>query len=1669
MSIRIDPFGRRRSCRRIILARLFGLGGWLLAAALYGAGAPHVQILHLEDDGQLHPGLPPEVLIGEDFHFKLKVSPDPSLPVGYAPFVELYLQYDGANCTQPLSGHCDGLKFGGANAEFTTTVLPLTSCPAGTPFVFGVNPSCSAAPQCAGTTSTAPTSCFFGTAPPTCVTESVAGFQKVVLPLPFGSFAFNQPPVLLDVTVHVDSFANEGVPLTIKTRAGYQYGSNALGGTPIFDGTCPIMEHSMTTPRVLIVHKKYPGPEEETATGPNFPVTYQISVDVANMQVVNNLQVVDCLPGSLTFLSGPVGSTFAGGCLTVSLGTVTGGTTHPDRSFSFQAYVQDLDTTTGLPVLGPSCKTPVPNPATATAQWTPLDVREAGPVTVSAQDVHTITAKCVALQKTVQEVHDTHAPGPTPGDTLQYRLDFEISDFRTFDGIVLDDFLADGLVPVGTPTLTISDKFDSGPPLSGPISPVTSVYQNSSTGDVYTCNDGSKMYQPSHLQFDISGALATLDPTGRHGLGILTGGQAGLPHAGPATGTILFRARIADLYQRQQIPSPRNVKKDDTLPNCPEIHGNLLQNADSPAIPQVVVGSGDDDSLAAVTIVTGILKKVVLAVNGNPPTSIPPLIAPGDNVTFRLQLPIPSSDTTGLAFQDFLPLPIFSAPSGSGLVPCTNSLPPLNGATARPPLCNDPFLAGAGDPIRTPSSGNSLTFNYPSTLSEPNNISQPADLLFTVKASAAPYVDGLHFTNHVLEREKNSFGVEFDQTEVAELVLGEPKLRIRKGVPKTNDPLALFSPNPPVPLGVTFNPPGTSPGFTGVINSNNVGLALNSDVSHVQGCDRVRFVIAVENIGSSPKGAFDVKLADLLPACLKNPSNLRVVNGLGVPFHCNGGLNCSSLAPFFFGGGITLDDTANAGALAPYSPTAGTNIAVITFDATIPCNTAPTGCCTNTGKLLNYAGANGGPNHVTANFSMPFPDTTNPFSDGANVCVQPQIMKSVAAISEPGIPGSQGLPLLIGGVVRYHLQIALPVGVSQNLTFTDTLPPGLVWMPNSFLMPHSCEVTFKDPALILVPPTPVFTGTGFTPALTVNFGMVTNPSGGPNGALLEVECNALVLNSPPGPPPNNHLGDLRPNHFTAKVTPSSGPPVTYTSNIIPAVIAEPAGVLVKQELPSVAPTIATYQLSYTNTGTANAYDIVIQDPVPSSLFVFGVTVTSSSPCTSQVTSSNTVMVTCPVIGPGSSVQLQFSVRGLQLCTPLTNTATLTYTSLPGLHGTVPNTTGGFPPGASGAPRGERVYPSSASVVTTHCPDLAIQKSHDPLLSTSLQGSYTFTVTNVGNAPPTPPETVTDTLPPGVQLVSASGGNGWTCTSSGSTVTCTNPTPIPPGGSSNFQIVVKLTTPAPNGVTNCAAVAAPPELNLANNQGCDTVSTCVPPPAKLMTWYPLDETSVELACDPRFPLASVCGEYVPASGPNAPQPSPGMVANGLCFSGNGSYVDVSGLNDLGGGDLTIDAWVKTTATGGVQPILDKRQDMPDLRGYSLFLVNGQLGFQLANGPGSASCSTSSSSACTNWAATGPQAFVASGQWTFVAVTVQRNQPTGGTFYVNGNAVGTFDPTPRQGSLTNNGDLWLAATHPINGPMTTLRGCLDEVEIFTRALSAQEIQSIYQAGSLGKCKP
>lgn len=228
------------------------------------------------------------------------------------------------------------------------------------------------------------------------------------------------------------------------------------------------------------------------------------------------------------------------------------------------------------------------------------------------------------------------------------------------------------------------------------------------------------------------------------------------------------------------------------------------------------------------------------------------------------------------------------------------------------------------------------------------------------------------------------------------------------------------------------------------------------------------------------------------------------------------------------------------------------------------------------------------------------------------------------------------------------------------------------------------------------------------------------------------------------------------------------------------------------------------------------------------------------------------------------------------------------------------------------------------------------------------------------------------------------------------------------------------------------------------------TSCIPPPDSMVAWWPLDETSGTTAVD-------IAG--VPNNGTHfgGPVPVSGKVAGALSFDSVDDYVEVADHPELnfGTGDFSIDAWVLTNDSVAVATIADKRSGTnANPLGYSLYLFNGKLGLQLADNSGFNNYNSS--------------AFVADGQWHHIAVTVDRNDTSGLKFYVDGNLVDTSDPTPYNGSLTNTGVFRIASHSYDQDTNFMFEGVVDELELFNRALTAGEVNSIWAADSLGKCK-
>jgi hypothetical protein len=236
---------------------------------------------------------------------------------------------------------------------------------------------------------------------------------------------------------------------------------------------------------------------------------------------------------------------------------------------------------------------------------------------------------------------------------------------------------------------------------------------------------------------------------------------------------------------------------------------------------------------------------------------------------------------------------------------------------------------------------------------------------------------------------------------------------------------------------------------------------------------------------------------------------------------------------------------------------------------------------------------------------------------------------------------------------------------------------------------------------------------------------------------------------------------------------------------------------------------------------------------------------------------------------------------------------------------------------------------------------------------------------------------------------------------------------------------------------------------------ELLTGCVQPPAAPALWLPLDEAA--------GPTALNAAGGNPGTHVGGPTPTAaGKVAGALCFDGQNDHVDVPiyGAISLGTSSFSLDAWVQRgPGATGTDVLIDKRSDAGGLlRGYSLFLSIGKLGLQLADGTFANFLSS----------ATVP----IDGRWHHVAVTVDRGNPAGGRFYIDGQPVGApFNPSGHPGSLNSPAPFRIGARSALGSTglvSAVLHGCLDEVEAFRRVLNADEVLALYRAGANGKCK-
>src|SRR5436305_597360 len=143
---------------------------------------------------------------------------------------------------------------------------------------------------------------------------------------------------------------------------------------------------------------------------------------------------------------------------------------------------------------------------------------------------------------------------------------------------------------------------------------------------------------------------------------------------------------------------------------------------------------------------------------------------------------------------------------------------------------------------------------------------------------------------------------------------------------------------------------------------------------------------------------------------------------------------------------------------------------------------------------------------------------------------------------------------------------------------------------------------------------------------------------------------------------------------------------------------------------------------------------------------------------------------------------------------------------------------------AGTAAAQVVAPSPGAQVPPPQPiDLGIKKSGGGTVSVG--GQINFTLTTFNNGPgtlTTGGATVTDTLPPGISPITAS-GPGWNCTVVGQNVTCTYVGPPVPPGQLLPPINIQGAAHTPGQFSNCAKIS----LNGAGDPVPGNDSSCAP--------------------------------------------------------------------------------------------------------------------------------------------------------------------------------------------------------------------------------------------------
>ena len=225
--------------------------------------------------------IPSEALLGESVSLDIGFVNNSPSDAGYGPFVDLRLPATGVDGAGVQVD--DGITF--SSASYLGQSVPAT--------VLTFNAAGQATHPLARDASGNPV-----------IVSGTPGDQLVVLQLPFGSYTPGQPVAHIQANVLISPLADANAPLSIQVGGGFRFGNDPLDNPTTDPSLLESPLHSASVmPVVYRLTKTYSGPEDETATGPNFPRQYTVTADLAQGVTLTCSQLTDVLPDNVQFVS----------------------------------------------------------------------------------------------------------------------------------------------------------------------------------------------------------------------------------------------------------------------------------------------------------------------------------------------------------------------------------------------------------------------------------------------------------------------------------------------------------------------------------------------------------------------------------------------------------------------------------------------------------------------------------------------------------------------------------------------------------------------------------------------------------------------------------------------------------------------------------------------------------------------------------------------------------------------------------------------------------------------------------------------------------------------------------------------------------------------------------------------------------------------------------------------------------------------------------------------------------------------------------------------------------------------------------------------------------------------------------------------------------------------